>query len=543
MLKRIYCDKFGSAVPSKTIEFTSGLNIVLGGDEKTNSIGKSTFLFSIDFCFCGNTYANKGSDIIANVGHHEIYFDFLFNSKEYHFCRGTENPNMCWVCDSAKKKLGEPKKIEVLTDFLREKYFPKETVLSFRSLVTRFSRINGKGNYEVSKPLKSNGVYSGLSDEVKALEDLFGLLFPLANLKDEVSAIDEKLKSLRKAISSEWVNKGLSKKQYLAAKDEIQTIEVELADAVKRIDENAEDDDGLDPKALDLKAKINYLSRRKGNLFTRLSKIESLSNGQEMTIDDKEALHSFFPECALQSLSQIATFRQQLISNVNEEMEAEAVGIKIEIENIANELEALKEELSSMGLSPKASKAKIQECVEKSEKLKALRASIEQYEKKEALEASKKEKQEQLAKSESASLESIEQRLNNELETLNDGLYEIPRLAPTIKLESSKYVFSTPNDNGTGTMFKSLLVFDLAMLNLTPLPFVIHDSLLFSDIWTEPVKGLFDIYCRQPKQVFIAFDAVNFQQESVQEIVRRCKRISLGKDGLSLFGRSWALKQ
>ena len=48
MLTRIYCEKFGQTVPRKTIRFEKGLNIVLGADGNTNSIGKSTALLIID---------------------------------------------------------------------------------------------------------------------------------------------------------------------------------------------------------------------------------------------------------------------------------------------------------------------------------------------------------------------------------------------------------------------------------------------------------------------------------------------------------------
>lgn len=45
MLKEIYCDKF----KKKLIEFHDGLNIILGDDIASNSIGKSTMLLAIDF--------------------------------------------------------------------------------------------------------------------------------------------------------------------------------------------------------------------------------------------------------------------------------------------------------------------------------------------------------------------------------------------------------------------------------------------------------------------------------------------------------------
>ena len=47
MLTEIICDKF----IQEKIVFKNGLNVVLGDEESSNSIGKSTLLLIIDFIF------------------------------------------------------------------------------------------------------------------------------------------------------------------------------------------------------------------------------------------------------------------------------------------------------------------------------------------------------------------------------------------------------------------------------------------------------------------------------------------------------------
>lgn len=51
MLTNITCDKFNKT--NKTIAFHQGLNVILGDNKGTNSIGKSTFLMIIDFALGG----------------------------------------------------------------------------------------------------------------------------------------------------------------------------------------------------------------------------------------------------------------------------------------------------------------------------------------------------------------------------------------------------------------------------------------------------------------------------------------------------------
>ena len=58
MLKEIVCDAFkANGKPRGPITFHKGLNTIPGGAAAENSIGKSTFLLVIDFCFGGSTEA------------------------------------------------------------------------------------------------------------------------------------------------------------------------------------------------------------------------------------------------------------------------------------------------------------------------------------------------------------------------------------------------------------------------------------------------------------------------------------------------------
>ena len=76
MLHEIYCEQFHQ----KRIVFNPGLSVVLGTNTGDNSIGKSTFLLIVDYVFGGSTYAGA-TDIIENVGPHDIYFSFVFITK------------------------------------------------------------------------------------------------------------------------------------------------------------------------------------------------------------------------------------------------------------------------------------------------------------------------------------------------------------------------------------------------------------------------------------------------------------------------------
>lgn len=71
MLKEIY----SSVIKQKTIKFHKGLNVVLGDNNASNSIGKSTMLLIIDYVFGGDTYIKVMLLIILD----NMKFAFVWN--------------------------------------------------------------------------------------------------------------------------------------------------------------------------------------------------------------------------------------------------------------------------------------------------------------------------------------------------------------------------------------------------------------------------------------------------------------------------------
>ena len=92
MLYEIQCDRFiSNGQPRPPIRFNSGLNVVLGGRNADNSVGKSTFMLIIDFAFGGETYAK--SQTALHIGNHLIKFAFKFAETLYYFSRDVVNAN------------------------------------------------------------------------------------------------------------------------------------------------------------------------------------------------------------------------------------------------------------------------------------------------------------------------------------------------------------------------------------------------------------------------------------------------------------------
>ncbi|MFM5325952.1 hypothetical protein ACET9W_19250 [Aeromonas veronii] len=90
MLKEIRCNKLVNG----KITFHPGLNTLIGPDDGTNSIGKSSVLMLIDFSLAGDDFIKLSSDVIENVGSISVEIDFLFQDSLYTFTRNTDTPNV-----------------------------------------------------------------------------------------------------------------------------------------------------------------------------------------------------------------------------------------------------------------------------------------------------------------------------------------------------------------------------------------------------------------------------------------------------------------
>ena len=158
MLVEVRCAQFKkNGKPRPPIMFHSGLNAVIGDDNGSNSIGKSTFLMILDFVFGGDDYVNKCPDVQKNVGDHTICFAFEFNGQRYFFSRNNVNYKEIVKCDSEYQPLHEEKPLSVKEygEFLRDNYSLIAKQLTWRGAISRFIRVYRRDTLHENEPLRS----------------------------------------------------------------------------------------------------------------------------------------------------------------------------------------------------------------------------------------------------------------------------------------------------------------------------------------------------------------------------------------------------
>ena len=118
-------------------------------------------------------------------------------------------------------------------------------------------------------------------------------------------------------------------------------------------------------------------------------------------------------------------------------------------------------------------------------------------------------------------------------------LTERPRRAVLRIFSDTGYDFSTPDDTGTGVAYKGLVVYDLAVLNLTKLPILVHDSVVLKQISDDAIEKIIELYSTCGKQIIIALDKQDSYSEKTSHLLSESAVLRLTSNGQELFGRSW----
>ena len=531
MLTQIQCDKF--AEEFRTVDFHPGLNTVLGSIGGSNALGKSTFLWIIDYMYGGEGYCLPSSDIKQNVKDHSIRATFLFDGKYHYFVRNTATPKSVSRCDKAGHLI-QNMSLEEYRKFLAENYHPG---VPFDDMTARFFRIYGKENtYEkypyLAKPKEAD------EKAVDFLLRLFGKGAVIAALR----AAEDEL-GIKEA---QWVKSKLKPKSF----EKIEENEVLIASLRSRLQTlmRQEGDTGMALLGLDtgsfeavskLQKDLRSLTRRRNQLKSRL---EAVRNGNVPFIntpiaDDFEELKEFFPSVNIRELSQVEAFHRQLQTILQQEIADEVATLEPLIARCDAEIARLTQKLETSGVTADVTQRILSQCVSISKQIDKLEEENREL-------RHEKEMQEQRVLAERQFEQLISQRdtaiievvtlINQKLAELNAVVTGGKETAPTIEISPQKEIsFITKGNTSEGTAYKSMVLYDLALLSLTGVSALIHDGNILQSISRDNFKEILQLYRSSGKQVFIAVD-----KEEVENLTDSVV-LELSENHL-LFGRSWS---
>lgn len=548
MLTEICCDKFiCDGAERGPIHLNPGLNAVMGdGSTKSNSIGKSTFLMVIDFCFGGVDYVLKEEDTMRHVGDHLIKFKFEFGGIPYYYSRSTSRADYKFVneCDENYQTI----RTISLGDFnhdLKAKYGMGGVDLTFRAAIGRFFRIYNRNTHNELRPLNTvarESDSSGITDMLK----LYGLYQGMYDYEEAYqTALDKKSTfGNMKRFSSAPI--ATSEAEVNRNEKEIAELTEELARIRKDNDLGMTDEENLRAAAKnELGREKSRLQREKRKLKAQKSDIEFDQEIEPVKMTRKyDALLEFFPNANVEKIQELDTFHKRVRAIVKDEAEKSNQEIDSFIEVLDARIEEINLKLANYKDAPNVKDEIIDRTNEINQRIRELQISNENYRKNEAAKDEFKTAQSERKDAIISKTSTLEHMVNSSMEQLNSMFDHGQKYAPRLKIsEFDSYQFFTPNDTGTGSRNKGLWLFDLTVLHQTTLPAFVHDSILFNSTEYERTKVALDLYAAESeKQIFVAIDDPNAGNGIFRDVVTNHAVLVLGHNSHALFGEEWNTK-
>ncbi len=534
MLYEIICEQF----KQKRIEFCPNLNTVLGDDLGTNSIGKSTFLMIIDFVFGGKDYILKSTDIQRNVGSHIIKFCFIFNKNKYYFSRNTDNLENVSKCDEKYDVTGNIS-LKDYYNFLKENYEIKLSDISFRDIVGRYSRIYGKENLNEKHPLdiiynESAGV------PINALLKLFDLYNPISKLESLLKIKEAELSTFKNAQKYKFVA-AIKKRKYNLNLKELDLLNEEKDKISQDLENDLLDIDSVKAEeVLKLKQRLSVAKRKRSKFYSQLTTINnSIKETSSLKEEQFDDLLSFFPNTDIKSILEVEKFHNEIRRVLKSELKQKKDELNLLISISQTEIDEIETNIKEIIQIPNLSKVILSKYSNLQKKIEILENENNVYIKLNSLTTSRDGTKLSRDNMKKEQLNQLQNSINSKMKEINDYIYSEKKKPPILTFDKNQYTFQTIDDTGTGTSYKSMVVYDLSVLEMTKLPILIHDSVVLKQISDEAIEKILKKYKTIGKQIFISFDKKSSYSKESQKILKETKVLELSSNGNELFGKSW----
>lgn len=533
MLREIRCEKFRTRV----VPFHPGLNVVLGDDNATNSIGKSTLLMLVDFVFGGSTLLEWNKDVVAELGHHHYDFAFEFDSELHRFRRETITPETVYVCDADYKVLSAMQ-LDEFNAFLKHAYGLEQPGQTFRAAVGLHLRVWGKANLIPDEPLHASPKQKD-KDCIDNLVKTYGKFEAIRARDNAARKAEMELKVIKAAASNQLIPK-VTKTGYAQAKVQIASLERDLEDVRQNLASYATSLSAvINKEVLDLKERKEVLLQRRMTVAGRLQRVDrNLGGKRSLHGGNFQDLQRFFPQINTERLAEVEAFHDGVARILKEQLKQSKEQLVEELTVIDLSIAGIDAEMAAALGSVDQPESLVDHVYKVALSLQTARASRDGYELEQAhVEALRKARE---------ALAEVKQRILAEIEaSVNDGMRDIVseavgehRKSPRLSLDDASYNFEVFEDTGTGTAYFGLVLFDMAVFRATSLPAIAHDSVLFKNISNDSVAHLIGLYAESQKQSFIALDEIQKYGTTAARILQRQSVIQLS-DRAVLYVKDW----
>ena len=337
----------------------------------------------------------------------------------------------------------------------------------------------------------------------------------------------------------------IGKRQYEKNEKEVTNKKKEIEELTQKLDKGLLDiDTSASERAIELKRELTPQKRMRSKLHNKIALLdENLNYTFSETTESFEQLKQFFPSVNVKHLSEIETFHKKIATIFDAELQEERKRTQKQLDEVNKDIQLLENELSGLVKNPNLSTVVLQKYAETLTQIEKMQQENEAYRKRVLLDERNKTASKNLERVQKEQYGGVEATINSEMERINATLYSEKANSPILHLEGNSYEFFTQDDTGTGIAYKGLVVYDLAIVSLTKLPILVHDSLILKQISDEAVENILVRYMESGKQVIISLDKQDSYSKRTAEILEKQCVLHLAPNGRELFGRAWSRQE
>jgi len=365
-------------------------------------------------------------------------------------------------------------------------------------------------------------------------------------IKQAADAEDEKEAFRKTTQTYNHVRAAKSQKERAANEDRIIVLEQSERELADNSNQGLLDLDSMTARRVTelTELLINY-RRQKARVQTQLNAVRrdmiEQKKGFKRTFND---LERFFPDEEFRTLEDIERFHQKLAKILADEFAETEKDLATTFILLNNEIVRIQDQITEIKNVPNVSQAILKEFARITTELNNLREANQNFDELERLKKIAIDYAETRDAVIHDQLIAIESTVNRAMREISfDILKDATHLPPILRLEKlNKYTFNTPNDGGTGAQYRGLITFDLANMNVAPVPFVVHDSVLLKNIERPVFSEIMQVYAAMKdkgKQVFMAYDTLDSYGERTRKLLKVNAVLELSPGGNELFGWAW----
>lgn len=408
----------------------------------------------------------------------------------------------------------------------------------------------------VDKPLAAVGREPDTKGAA-ALLRLFGAFEEIEEIQKRFKAVDDEVQTLNAMAKGQYSpyiklakksDRNEAAKELAEAKSEASLVhrraDLDLFEAERRAREEQQR----------LRAKLRPLTSKLDELRGKLAIVEATLAGQtRISTEDLEEFYIFFPEVNREQLETVEYYHRALAAILEDQLNEQHQLYLNQAATLQAAIDEQKRQIISLGESVQLDDETYKKSLALNTKINQLEEQIRTFDQNEQLKVERTALRRDLDQSVPEKLEQFANKINAEMQAINKLIYgEERRKSPIFSFKLAKngvsYSFDHNGDGGSGAKANHLILFDLAVLHSTPLPFLIHDSAIIKTIAFDPVAELLEVYsetshlisgANEPKQVFFSFDATLSYGEKAERRVAENQALHLDEGTEALYGFTW----